>query len=141
MPFLCDYIVLLRTAAQDWDCLAMSPLFFFPRQRVGGAARDPPPPPFFFSKEYLVRWVSASACTFPCFFSSLLARKHRTRLTSFRFLPLTYISRISYEVIIIEDNSPDGTLEVAQQLQVRQESRREEGDREEGLFVVDFRFC
>jgi glycosyltransferase involved in cell wall biosynthesis len=44
-------------------------------------------------------------------------------------------------VIIIEDNSPDGTLEVAQQLQVRQESRREEGDREEGLFVVDFRFC
>lgn len=27
-------------------------------------------------------------------------------------------SHISYEVIIIEDNSPDGTLEVAQQLQV-----------------------
>ena len=28
-------------------------------------------------------------------------------------------SGISYEVIIVEDNSPDGTLEVAQQLQVR----------------------
>ncbi len=32
-------------------------------------------------------------------------------------------SRISYEVIIIEDNSPDGTLEVAQQLQVTQKLR------------------
>lgn len=30
----------------------------------------------------------------------------------------TIVSYISYEVIIIEDNSPDGTLEVAQQLQV-----------------------
>lgn len=31
------------------------------------------------------------------------------------------MSCISYEVIIIEDNSPDGTLEVAQQLQVSQD--------------------
>lgn len=33
-------------------------------------------------------------------------------------------SKLQYEIIIVEDNSPDGTLQVAQRLSVRTRNRR-----------------
>lgn len=72
----------------------------------------------------------------------LSAFSHRALIPSTAYLsslfhsyPHTY-SRISYEVIIIEDNSPDGTLEVAQQLQVRQELTKKLVERRAYLLLI-----
>ncbi len=42
----------------------------------------------------------------------------RENLPLITWLIEKYLNGISYEIIVVEDNSPDGTLEVAKKLQV-----------------------